>query len=264
MTISIDKSIEQEKEDTTTTRQSPYKINPLILHRWSPRSMTGEELDDDTIMSLFEAARWAPSSYNNQPWRFIYAKRNTSHWDKLFNLLAEPNKVWTKNATVLIVVIARKNFEHNEKYSITHQFDAGAAWENLALEASSRGLAVHAMQGFDYERARNHLEIPDNFDVMAMIAIGRRGPKDNLPPQLHEREHPNDRKLPTSLMILGRRSLIGWPSGTSIDSQDTLSFSVISGVRSMNEVFPLERAAEAYELMMSGKVRFRAVLTTGN
>ena len=100
MTISIDKSIEQEK-GATTTRQSQYKINPLILDRWSPRSMTGEELDDDTIMSLFEAARWAPSSYNNQPWRFIYAKRNTAHWEKLFNLLAEPNKVWTKNAVVL-------------------------------------------------------------------------------------------------------------------------------------------------------------------
>jgi nitroreductase len=144
MTISIDKSIEQERKDTKI-RQSTYKINPLILHRWSPRSMTGEELDEDTIMSLFEAARWAPSSYNNQPWRFIYAKRNTLHWDKLFNLLAEPNKVWTKNAAVLIVVLARKNFEHNEKYSITHQFDAGAAWESLALEASSRGIVVHGM-----------------------------------------------------------------------------------------------------------------------
>jgi hypothetical protein len=81
MTISIDQSIEQEQKSTaattTTIRQSKYKINPLILHRWSPRSMTGEELDEETIMSLFEAARWAPSSYNNQPWRFIYAKRNT-------------------------------------------------------------------------------------------------------------------------------------------------------------------------------------------
>lgn len=80
MTISIDKSIDQEQKDTTSTRrQSKYKINPLILNRWSPRSMTGEELDGDTIMSLFEAARWAPSSYNNQPWRFIYAKKNTLH-----------------------------------------------------------------------------------------------------------------------------------------------------------------------------------------
>jgi nitroreductase len=209
MTISIDKSIEQEKEDTTSTattktRQSTYEINPLILNRWSPRSMTGEELDEDTIMSLFEAARWAPSSYNNQPWRFIYAKRNTVHWDKLFNLLAEPNKVWTKNAAVLIVVVARKNFENNEKYSITHQFDAGAAWENLALEASSRGLAVHAMQGFDYERARADLQIPDKFDVMAMIAIGKQGPKDNLPPQLQEKEHPNDRKPLVEIVMEGQ------------------------------------------------------------
>ena len=201
MTISIDKSIEQEQKDTTI-RQSQYKINPLILNRWSPRSMTGEELDEDTIMSLFEAARWAPSSYNNQPWRFIYAKRNTLHWDKLFNLLAEPNKVWTKNAAVLVVVIARKNFEHNEKYSITHQFDAGAAWENL--EASSRGLAVHGMQGFDYERARKDLEIPDNFDVMAMIAIGKKGPKENLPPQLQEREQPNDRKPLAEIVMEGQ------------------------------------------------------------
>ena len=80
MTISIDKSIEQEQKGTTA-RQSTYKINPPILNRWSPRSMAGEQLDEDTIMSLFEAARWAPSSYNNQPWRFIYAKRKTVHWD---------------------------------------------------------------------------------------------------------------------------------------------------------------------------------------
>ena len=86
----------QEQKDTTTIRRSSYKINTVILNRWSPRSMTSEELDEDTIMSLFEAARWAPSSYNNQPWRFIYAKRNTTHWDKLFNLLAEPNKVGQK------------------------------------------------------------------------------------------------------------------------------------------------------------------------
>src|SRR6185437_1527639 len=203
MTISIDKSIEQEQKDATT-RQSPYKVNPLILHRWSPRSMTGEELNDDTIMSLFEAARWAPSSYNNQPWRFIYAKKNTPYWDKLFNLLAEPNKVWTKYAAVLVVIIARKNFEHNEKYSITHQFDAGAAWENLSLEAYSRGLAVHAMQGFDYQQARTDLEIPDNFDVMAMIAIGRKGPKENLPSQLQEREQPNDRKPLTEVVMEGQ------------------------------------------------------------
>jgi nitroreductase len=138
--------------------------------------MTGEELSDDDMMSLFEAARWAPSSSNNQPWRFIYAKRNTEYWDKLFNLMVEGNKLWAKTAALLVVVISRKNFEHNKKPSKTYQYEAGSAWENLALEATSRGLSAHGMAGFDYEKARTDLNIPDNFDVMAMIAIGKIGP----------------------------------------------------------------------------------------
>jgi nitroreductase len=190
--------------NTEGKRRTPtYDIHSLILNRWSPRSMTGEELTDEVLMSLFGAARWAPSSYNNQPWRFIYAKRNTEHWDKLFNLLVDANKVWAKNAAALVVVIARKNFEHNEKPTRTYQFDTGAAWENLALEATSKGLAVHGMQGFDYEKARKDLEVPDNFDVMAMIAIGKKGPKDQLPPQLQEREYPNDRKPLKEIVMEG-------------------------------------------------------------
>jgi hypothetical protein len=120
-------SIDKENLEKTHERKSNFKINSLILNRWSPRSMTGEELDDDIIMSLFEAARWAPSSYNNQPWRFIYAKRNSKYWNNIFDLLAEPNKVWAKDAALLVVVVSSKNFEHNGKYSITHQYDAGAA-----------------------------------------------------------------------------------------------------------------------------------------
>ena len=175
-------------EDEAKMRYPTHNIHSLILNRWSPRSMTGEGITDEDLMGLFEAARWAPSSYNNQPWRFIYAKRNTKHWEVLFNLLVEGNKAWAKNASVLIVVIARKNFEFNEKPTRTNQFDAGAAWENIALEATFRGLATHGMQGFDYEKARKDLEIPDNFEVLAMIAIGRRAPREHLPPQLQERE----------------------------------------------------------------------------
>ena len=117
-----------------TPRQSQYDINPLLLHRWSPRAMSGEEISDSELMRLFEAARWAPSSYNGQPWRFIYSKRNSEPWDKLFSLMVDFNKSWAKNAAVLVVVISRKNFEHDGKPSVTHQFDAGAAWENLALQ----------------------------------------------------------------------------------------------------------------------------------
>jgi nitroreductase len=189
--------------ESRTIRKPAYPINPLILNRWSPRSMTGEELGDDDIMSLFEAARWAPSSYNNQPWRFIYAKRNTKYWDRLFNLLVEANKIWTKNAALLVVVISRKNFEYNEKPARTHQFDAGSAWENLALEASSRGIVAHGMQGFDYEKARVELGIPIDFEVMAMIAIGKRGPKENLPPELQDKEKPTDRKPLKDIIMEG-------------------------------------------------------------
>ena len=91
---------------------------------------------------------------------------------KNFWLLIEGNRVWAKNSSVLIVVISRKNFEHSEKFSKTHQLDTGSAWENLAIEASSRDLAVHGMAGFDYEKAKSELEIPDDFQVMMMIAIG--------------------------------------------------------------------------------------------
>jgi nitroreductase len=179
------------------------KISPIFVDRWSPRSMTGEIINDETLMSLFEAARWAPSSYNNQPWRFLYAKKDTASWDVFFNLLLEGNKVWAKDAAVLVVVISRKNFEHNEKPSITHQFDAGAAWENLALEASTRGIVTHGMQGFDYEKAREQLRIPFNFNIMAMIAIGIKGPQENLPPNLQEKEFPNHRKKLSEIVMEG-------------------------------------------------------------
>src|SRR6476646_1311831 len=203
MTISIEDSINKENKGKTFERNSAFKINSIILNRWSPRSMTGEELDNDTLMSLFEAARWAPSSFNNQPWRFIYAKRNTEHWDRLFNLLVDVNKTWAKNAALLAVVISRKNFEFNEKPARTHQFDTGSEWENLALEASSRGIVAHGMQGFDYEKAKTELGIPADFEVMAMIAIGKRGSKENLPTELQDKEKPNDRKALKDIIMEG-------------------------------------------------------------
>jgi len=192
-----------QESETERSRKSTYPINPLILKRWSPRSMTGEDLDNEEIMSLFEAARWAPSSYNNQPWRFIYAKRNTEHWDRLFNLLADGNRIWAKNSALLVVVISRKNFEYNEKPARTHQFDAGAAWENLALEAFSRGIVAHGMQGFDYDNARINLEIPPNFEVMAMIAIGKKGHRVSLSTELQEKEKLSDRKPLKDIVMEG-------------------------------------------------------------
>jgi nitroreductase len=186
------------------SRTPGYAISSLILNRWSPRAMSSEELADEELMSLFEAARWAPSSFNNQPWRFVYAKRNTEHWDGLFGLLVDFNKSWAKDAGALVVIASRKNFEYNESPSPTHQFDTGAAWENLALEASARGIVAHGMGGFDHDRARKELEIPDGYDVLAMVAIGRKASKDRLAPELQARELPSDRKPLSEIVMEGR------------------------------------------------------------
>lgn len=184
------------KEDPAIhqTRKPDHPIHPLILNRWSPRAMTGEPLPEVEILSLFEAARWAPSCYNDQPWRFLYAKRETPHWPKFFNLLVDFNKQWCQKAALLGLVVSRKTFERNNKPSATHSLDAGAAWENLSLEGTSRGLVVHGMGGFDYEKARQDLKVPEEYEVLAMFAVGKRAPKESLPEELMKREAPADRK----------------------------------------------------------------------
>lgn len=187
----------------TDFRKPTYPINPLFLNRWSPRSMIGGEVSDEEMMSLFEAARWAPSSYNNQPWRFIYAKRNTSEWEALFNLMVDFNKQWAKNAAVLVVVISHNYFDYNGKPSQTHSYDAGAAWMSLALEGSIRGLVIHGMQGFDYDKARKNLSIPDDYTVEAMIAIGKKAPKEKLPLEMQQKEFPSDRRSLSEIVMKG-------------------------------------------------------------
>lgn len=184
-------------------RKPNYPIQSLILNRWSPRAMTGEEMTEEEFMPLFEAARWAPSSSNGQPWRFLYAKRNTPHWDRFFNLMIEFNQSWTKNASVLLVIISKKTFEHNGKPERTHSYDTGAAWENLALEGNARGYVVHGMEGFDYEKAKHDLNIPDDYQVEAMAAIGKPAPKETLTPELLKREEPSSRKPLKEIIMEG-------------------------------------------------------------
>src|SRR6476646_8933952 len=175
-------------------RKADHEIEPFLLDRWSPRAMSGEEISHEELMRLFEAARWAPSSFNAQPWRALYARRGTEHWQTFFDLLVDANKAWAKNAAVLVVFISRKNFDHNGKPSITHSYDCGAAWENFALQGFSQGLVVHGMQGFDYDRARTELKIPDGFQIEAMAAVGKPGAKESLPEKLLKAESPNDRR----------------------------------------------------------------------
>ena len=175
-------------------RKADYDIHPLILNRWSPRAMTGESITDKELFSLFEAARWAPSSYNNQPWRIFYAKRNTPHWNTFFNLLIPFNQNWAQHAAALLLIASKTTFDHNNKEARTNSFDAGAAWENLALQATHLGLVAHGMEGFDYDKARKDLHIPDDYEIHAMAAIGNKAGKQTLPEELREKEQPSQRK----------------------------------------------------------------------
>jgi nitroreductase len=192
-----------KKEEIVKDRKSGYAVHNMILSRWSPRAMSGEKIDEKTLMTLFEAARWAPSSYNNQPWMFLYARRETENFETFKDLLIEFNQSWTKNAALLVVVLSKKTFDHNGKPSRTHSFDTGAAWENLALQGTDMGLVVHGMEGFDYEKAKAKLKIPDDYSVEAMLAIGKPAPKSSLPEELQKRESPSKRKDLSEIVVEG-------------------------------------------------------------
>ena len=184
-------------------RKPEYDVNPVFLNRWSPRAMSGEGISEEDLMSLFEAAGWAPSANNNQPWRFVFARRDTPHWQPFLDLLVDLNRTWAFRAAALVVVVSKTTFDHNGKFSRTHSYDAGAAWENLALQGSLKGLVVHGMQGFDYERAGELLKVPDGYQVEAMAAIGRPGTLESLPEKYREREFPSDRKKLSEIVMEG-------------------------------------------------------------
>ncbi|HEY2827867.1 MAG TPA: nitroreductase family protein [Pirellulales bacterium] len=188
-------------------RKADHAIDKLFLDRWSPRAMSGEEISDAELKVLFEAARWAPSSYNNQPCRILYARRNTPQWQMFFELMVPQNQEWTKNAAALLVFISKTTFDFNGKPYPTHSFDAGAAWENLALQAWLKGYVAHGMQGFDYERAKTALKIPDEFRVEAMVAIGKPGKMETLSEQNQKREAPSERKKLAEIVCEGP---FGW------------------------------------------------------
>ncbi|MEZ4601240.1 MAG: nitroreductase family protein [Syntrophotaleaceae bacterium] len=176
------------------TRRVDHPIDSLFADRWSPRAMSGEPIAESDLMVLFEAARWAPSSYNNQPWRILYARRDGEHWPLFLSLLVEPNRAWADKAAALLLFISKTTFDHNGKPARTHSFDTGAAWENLALQATLRGYVAHGMQGFDYDRARTELSVPVDYHVEAMAAVGLPGPIEWLPEMLRAKESPNDRR----------------------------------------------------------------------
>ncbi len=168
-------------------------VDALFIERWSPRAMSGEAICDSELMPLFEAARWAPSSYNEQPWRFLYAKKDTPQWATFFDLLVPFNQEWCKNGAVLVVICSKNPSDHGD-LNLTHGYDTGAAWQNLALQGHLKGLVVHGIGGFDREKARAALQIPSDYTIEAMAVIGKPGDPKNLPDYMRENEKPSGRK----------------------------------------------------------------------
>lgn len=183
----------------TVLKTAPYRtpefpVEPLFPERWSRRALSGAHIDKGALMTLFEAARWAPSSRNAQPWRFVYALRGTPAWTRFLALLTPRNKSWCIHAGALILIASRRDFESDGKPNKNHSFDAGAAWMSLALQASLLGWVAHGMAGFDYGAAAELIELPDGYAVEAMCAVGYPGPLENLDEDQRARETPSARK----------------------------------------------------------------------
>jgi len=190
------------KSIAKNVRKPEYEIAPLFYTRWSPRAMSGEEMTKEELFPLFEAAKWAPSSYNNQPWRFIVALSKEEK-ERFMDFLVDFNKQWCTNASALVVILSSKVFEFNGQPSQTHSFDTGAAWGSLCLEGARRGLVVHGMQGFDYDKVKKVLNIGENYVVEAMCAIGKIGKKSALSKEMREKEIPSQRKSVHDIVSFG-------------------------------------------------------------
>jgi len=193
---------------SVNNRTAAYDVDPMFLERWSPRAFTGEAMPHQLLMSLFEAAHWAPSAFNGQPWRFVYAHKGTADWDRLFDVLIPYNQAWVKHASVLMYAISDRfrRVEGREPTPVrSHSFDTGAAWACLALQAQRIGWAAHGMAGFDVARSYEALGVAEaEYQVEAAIAVGRPTDPAILEEPYRSRETPSGRNPVASFAFEGR------------------------------------------------------------
>lgn len=185
-------------------RKTDYsKLDRMFIERWSPRALSSEAIAEEDIMTLFEAARWSPSSFNEQPWRFVYACQ-PDDLQKFRSVLTEKNRIWANKAPLLVLVFSKKTFIHNGKPNRWADFDTGAAWMALTLQANRLGLYTHAMAGFSVEQAYAVTGMdPNECNAICAIAIGKSGAPSTLPDDLRKRETPNDRKSIDEIVFEG-------------------------------------------------------------
>jgi nitroreductase len=176
---------------STSAKTAPTlpAVHELIRNRWSPRAFSEQSVSAQDLATILDAGRWAASSYNEQPWRFIVApKEHAADFQKLLGLLVPFNQAWAKSAAVLMLIVAKKTFTHNSTPNGYALHDAGAALATMALQATSLGIYVHGMAGFDHDRARTEIGIPDDFAVAAFAALGYLGSPDQLPEGARQQE----------------------------------------------------------------------------
>jgi nitroreductase len=183
-----------------------FPVHDLIRHRWSPRAFSDKPVEPAVLASLFEAARWAPSSSNEQPWAYLVAtKDNPEDFAKTLSVLVEFNAAWAKNAPVLALAVSHLKFQSNGNPNRNAFYDTGAATVLFSLEATARGLYIHQMAGFDPGKAKQVFEIPDDWEAIAAFAIGYPGETDSLPQKLQDREvAPRTRKPLAEFVMSGR------------------------------------------------------------
>ncbi|MDJ0782436.1 MAG: nitroreductase family protein [Desulfosarcinaceae bacterium] len=178
-------------------------IDEMFTDRWSPRGFDDQPLSDEQIRQLFEAARWAPSCFNEQPWRFFYAVSEADRKAYL-SALVPRNQLWAKRAPLLLFVLARRAFGQSGRENRHAPFDAGAAWLCLAFQARKMGLYAHAMAGFNQRRAYAVLGVSETeFHIMAAVAVGHKGSADHLPEEMQAIEQPNTRRPLSDLVFEG-------------------------------------------------------------
>ncbi len=175
-------------------RSSEVEVDSMFTDRWSPRAFLSDPLPEHQIQALFEAARWAPSCFNEQPWFFIYATEAKDR-EIFTSILVKKNQLWAGRAPLLMFSIARRKFLQSGKENRHAPFDTGAAWLSLALQARKLGLYAHAMAGFNVEKAHEVLGVPkEDYQILAAIAVGRKGDGEHLPEDVLQMESPNSRK----------------------------------------------------------------------
>lgn len=185
-----------------------YAVHELIEHRWSPRAFATTPVEEEKLRQLFEAARWAASSSNVQPWRFLVARNGEASFSKLYGCLAGGNQAWTRDVPVLVLSVVDTMFpakgDKPARDNPTAKHDLGLAFANLTFQATALGLHVHAMAGFDQEKTKEVFELPDPYEPVSVAAIGYLAPSSTLSDGLREREEaPRSRKSLREIVFEG-------------------------------------------------------------